>query len=184
MQEQVAQMASRLGSAGGIATTQHIKSEHVKTEAIDLVSSSSDSDSDEDNDATDTSMSLPERKKQAVRSRIDPKGIPSQAHHFVVASAVPLPRRRTTKAVGTAIRTPSYTQSQQQRDVSIRNWHDGMRRQATTERITNEIIESTADNLPQILANMRVTGFGVIKNYKKLANRNAFDMDGISSNEN
>jgi hypothetical protein len=59
-----------------------------------------------------------------------------------------------------------------------------MRRQAASERIANEIIESTAGNLLQILANMRVTGFGVIKNYKKLANRNAFDMDGSSSDEN
>ncbi len=184
MQEQVAAMASRLGPAGGLPTTQHIKSEHVKTEPIDLVSSSSDSDSDEDDDATEKSMSVPERKKLAERPKIDPpKVTPSHANHSGVDSAAPAPRQRTNTK-GTAIRTPSYTQSQQRRDVSIRNWHDGMRRQATKERIKNEILESTADNLPQILANMRVTGFGVIKNFKKLAMKSAFDMDDSSSHEN
>jgi hypothetical protein len=59
-----------------------------------------------------------------------------------------------------------------------------MKRQATVERIRAEIQESSSDNLPQILANMRVTGFGVIKNYKKLANRNAFDQDDGSSDDN
>jgi hypothetical protein len=59
-----------------------------------------------------------------------------------------------------------------------------MKRQATAERIRTEIQESSSDNLPQILANMRVTGFGVIKNYKKLANRNAFDQDDGSSDDN
>ncbi len=44
-----------------------------------------------------------------------------------------------------------------------------MRRQASDEKIQNDIYEATADNLPQVLENMRVLGFGVIKNYKKIA---------------
>ena len=107
MQEQVTQMTSRLGTAGDVATNQHIKSKFVKTEPINLVSSSSDNDSNEDNDETDESISQPERKKQLERPRIDPKGMPSRADNAVLPSAAPAPRQRT-KAMGTAMRTRSY----------------------------------------------------------------------------
>jgi hypothetical protein len=59
-----------------------------------------------------------------------------------------------------------------------------MKRQATPDRILTEIMESTADNLPQILANMRVTGFGVVKNYKRMAKKDTFDLEYDTSDEN
>jgi hypothetical protein len=59
-----------------------------------------------------------------------------------------------------------------------------MKRNATPDRIMTEIMESTADNLPQILANMRVAGFGVVKNYKKMAKSNAFNLEYDNCDDN
>ena len=62
-----------------------------------------------------------------------------------------------------------------------------MRRQASDEKIQNDIYEATADNLPQVLENMRVLGFGLIRNYKKIdfsprvANDDSSEEDGTSS---
>jgi hypothetical protein len=190
MQEKVTAMESRFGAAGGLGSTQHIKAEHIKMEpirvksehaqndTIDLVSSSNDSDSDDFAEANAGTMSVPEPSVTVKRSKMKREMSASETKE---TSAPPARQRTNTK--GTAIKTPSYTQSQQRRDISLRNWSDGMKRQATKERIYNEISESTADNLPQILANMRVTGFGVVKNYKKLKISSTFGMDDSSSDE-
>ncbi len=62
-----------------------------------------------------------------------------------------------------------------------------MRRQASDQRIQDEIYEATADNLPQVLENIRVLGFGLGRNYKKIAissrvaNDDSSEEDGTSS---
>jgi hypothetical protein len=43
-----------------------------------------------------------------------------------------------------------------------------MKRSAKPAKIIEDINEATADNLPQILENMRVLGFGLIRNWKKV----------------
>ena len=77
-------------------------------------------------------------------------------------------QRQGTTTDGTKLRTPSYTKGKQRRDCTLRNWEHGIKRNAKPKRIAEEIEESTADNLPQILANMRTIGFGIIRNYKKV----------------
>jgi hypothetical protein len=60
-----------------------------------------------------------------------------------------------------------YTNTKQRRDTSYKNWEAGMKRNAKPRKIVEDINEATADNLPQILENMRVLGFGLIRNWKK-----------------
>jgi hypothetical protein len=85
------------------------------------------------------------------------------------------PKRKKTKvSVGPSVRTQSaktqahYTHTKQRRDTSFKNWEAGMKRNAKPAKIKADIKEATADNLPQILENMRVLGFGVIRNWKKV----------------
>ncbi len=58
-----------------------------------------------------------------------------------------------------------------------------MNRNAKVEGINKKIAESTADNLPKILENMRVTGFGVIRNFKKITRQTSLAMDVDSSGD-
>jgi hypothetical protein len=58
-----------------------------------------------------------------------------------------------------------------------------MRRNAKDKRINEEIAESTAENLPQILKYMRVSGFGIIRNLKNLTCRTKLLMDVDSSDD-
>ena len=44
-------------------------------------------------------------------------------------------------------------------------------------------MESTAENLPQILKNMRVSGFGIIRNFKKLTHRTKLPLHINSSDD-
>ncbi len=171
LKSQVTKIVSLLGKGRGVVKLEHTTS--TAQEPVELSSSSSGDDSDDENPNSEDESTITV-KREAFGYRDDKS---------LIQSAGPAPRPRT-KSLGKPIRTPSYTQSQQRRDISLRNWDDGMKRQATAERIRAEIQESSTDNLPQILANMRVTGFGVIKNYKKLANRNAFDQDDGSSDDN
>ncbi len=198
MQEKVAEMASFM-SAGGIAVKQEPnmlgtgyvqvkqeqnKYEQVKEEPIDLVSSSSDADFNEyGNEAEESRTRLPALKQPLPPIRAAPKAKFARSNITGVPPPPPVPRSRT-KPTGRSALTLSYTQTQQRRDISVRNWHDGMKRQATPDRILTEIMESTADNLPQILANMRVTGFGVVKNYKRMAKKETFDLEHDTSDEN
>ncbi len=58
-----------------------------------------------------------------------------------------------------------------------------MKRNAKVEGINKEIAESTADNLPKILENMRVTGFWVTRNFKKITRQTSLAMDVDSSGD-
>jgi hypothetical protein len=58
-----------------------------------------------------------------------------------------------------------------------------MRRNAKASKSNEEIAESTAENLPKILENLRMTGFGIISNYKKLTHLTSFPMDVDSSDD-
>ena len=58
-----------------------------------------------------------------------------------------------------------------------------MRRQASDQKIQDDISEATADNLPQVLENMRVLGFGLLRNYNytRVVNDDSSEEDGTSS---
>jgi hypothetical protein len=138
-------------------TSVHVKTEGIASDApIDLVTSSSE-DSSNESSATDGSQppayvgSAKKVSKDLRKSRTED-----------VEGTVRIRTARTT------LRTPSYTKGKQRRDCSRKNWETGIKRNTKETRINEEILEATADNLPQILRNMRVGGFGIIRNYKKL----------------
>jgi hypothetical protein len=81
------------------------------------------------------------------------------------------------------LRTPFYTKGKQRRDNSIKNWEGGMKRNAKFEGVKAEVAQSTADNLPKILENMRVTGFGVIRNFKRVTRQTSLHMESDSSDD-
>jgi hypothetical protein len=58
-----------------------------------------------------------------------------------------------------------------------------MRRQASDQKIQDDISEATADNLPQVLENMRVLGFGLLRNYNytRVVNDDSSEEDDTSS---
>ncbi len=58
-----------------------------------------------------------------------------------------------------------------------------MRRQASDQKIQDEINEATADNLPQVLENMRHLGFGLVRNFKKIAIAPGVPLDDSSVEE-
>jgi hypothetical protein len=57
-------------------------------------------------------------------------------------------QRHRKKTVGQRVRRPYYTKSKQRRDISYKNRAAGMRRQASDQKIQDDINEATADNLP------------------------------------
>ena len=164
----VSDLSSRWGApSGGLKreypTYVHVKAEGNASEApIDLVTSSSE-DSQDEKVCSDTGRTEAVGKNT---TRLDRSA-----------------QRQGTKTARTELRTPSYTKGKQRRDCALRNWASGMRRNAKPERITEEIAESTAENLPQVLANMRVTGFGIIRNFKKITHRTALPMHLDSSDD-
>jgi hypothetical protein len=58
-----------------------------------------------------------------------------------------------------------------------------MHRNAKPTKILEDINEATADNLPQILENMRVSGFGLIRNFKKIRTSPVVPNDDTSSED-
>ena len=140
-------------------TSVHVKTEGIASDApIDLVTSSSE-DSSNESSATDGSQppayvgSAKKVSKDLRKSRTED-----------VEGTVRIRTARTT------LRTPSYTKGKQRRDCSRKNWETGIKRNTKETRINEEILEATADNLPQILRNMRVGGFGITKNCSESAN--------------
>jgi hypothetical protein len=95
----------------------------------------------------------------------------------------PAKQRNRSKSGGRPQRRSHYTKNKQRRDTSFKNWDCGMKRQATATKIQDDINEATADNLPQILENMRALGFGLIRNYKKIAISPGVPIDDSSSDE-
>ncbi len=149
-------MSRSAGPSGGIKPEHPsyvgVKAEGNVSEApIDLVSSSSEESQDE--------KVVPETGRTETLGRNTTR-LDSSA------------QRQGTKTARTELRTPSYTKGKQRRDCTLRNWEHGIRRNAKPQRIAEEIGESTAENLPQVLANLRVSGFGIIRNYKKITPSN------------
>jgi hypothetical protein len=83
----------------------------------------------------------------------------------------------------TTLRTPSYTKGKQRRECSRKNWETGIKRNTREQRINEEIAEATAENLTQILKNMRSCGFGIIRNWKKLRRVTKLPLNYESSDE-
>jgi hypothetical protein len=177
LQRQVPNLTRQYAPPTRAIKAEYPTSGHVKTEAnatdglIDLVSSSSE-DTSEDGSGTDTSRPPPfghftsTIPNALLHSRVEEREVP-----------VRIKTQRTT------LRTPSYTKGKQRRDCSSKNWQSGVRRNASEKRINEDIMESTAENLPQILKNMRVSGFGIIRNFKKLTHRTKLPLHVNSSDD-
>ncbi len=135
-------------------TSIHVKREGNASEAsIDLVTSDSE-DSPDEGSGSDTS-----RPPALVRSATT---IPKDPRQSRMEDPEGFVRIRTAR---TTLRTPSYTKGKQRRECSRKNWETGIKRNTQEKRINEEIAEATAENLTQILKNMRSCGFGIIRNW-------------------
>jgi hypothetical protein len=153
-------------------TSVHVKAEPNAFDAtIDLVTSS-------DEDVPDNESSIDTSQK---RTMVASAGLHDKERREARLEEKSMHARH--KEARSSLRTPSYTKGKQRRDCSFRNWENGMKRNAKVEGINKEIAEATAENLPKILENMRVTGFGVIRNYKKITRPTSLAMDVDSSGD-
>jgi len=139
-----------------------VKAEDTSEAPIDLVTSSSEESQDE---------------------KFVPETVRTETLGWSTSRLDRSAQRQGTTTDGTKLRTPSYTKGKQRRDCTLRNWEHGIKRNSKPKRIAEEIEESTAENLPQILANMRTIGFGIIRNYKKIRHRTALPMHVESSDD-
>jgi hypothetical protein len=172
LKKQMSDLTSRMAVPSGFIKYEHSTDVHVKAEVnamTDLVSSSEE-ESPDDGSGTDTlhnkELSGTPHNKELRESQLENKAV-----------------RVRIRTARTTLRTPSYTKGKQRRDCSLKNWEYGMKRNAKVERINEEIAEATAENLPKILEFMRVSGFGIIRNFKKLIHRTALPMDVDSSDD-
>jgi hypothetical protein len=65
------------------------------------------------------------------------------------------------------------------RGSALRYWQDAKTRNCTPHRIYDDILEATADNMPEVLDKMYKLGFAVIRDYNKL--RDSSDMSSTYS---
>ena len=177
MQKQMFHLSTRMIAPSGFVKSEHpsniyVKAERTSSEApIDLVNSSED-EYQSSGSGSETSR-LPEKRSSATTR--DKKRKEYRRGDEEVRG-----RKRNPK---TKRRTPSYTRGKQRRDCSFRNWEKGINRRAKVEQINEEIADSTAENLPEILAHMRVSGFAIIPNFKKLTQKPKFPMRIGSSDD-
>ena len=94
------------------------------------------------------------------------------------------PPRRRKNSLGKRVRTPAYTQSKQRRDLTARNWKMGVRRNCTSTRIEKEIAEATVPSLAMVPETLRVLGFAIIRNFKKVSSDDVNALYDSGSDEN
>ncbi len=58
------------------------------------------------------------------------------------------------------------------RDGALRNWQEAKSRNCTPNKIYEDILEATADNMPQVLKNLRKLGYAVIRDFNQLRDPN------------
>jgi hypothetical protein len=93
-------------------------------------------------------------------------------------------KRPRTKSSKQPIRTPRYTQAQQKRELSKKNWLSGVSRHSTSKRIETDIAAATVPSMSMVPATLRVLGFAIIRNFKKVQNDNLNALYDSGSDDN
>jgi hypothetical protein len=165
---------------GPVLDTQHRKQSHTtKSEILDISENTSDEEGHSGEVTSKRSAGATEHGGKR-RSSLENATESNEGS----ASDTPEAKRRRKKATGKRVKTPRYIQSKQRRDLTQKNWEAGLRRNATPQRIETEISEATVPSLAMVPETLRVLGFAIIHNYKKVTSDDVNTLYDSGSEEN
>ena len=141
-----------------------IKKEHVEPEIVDISLNTSDEETQNDSGRIRTStlkiegVENPNSSGDNSTSGDESDDAPKKESK---------PRRK--KLAGKRLKTTPYTQSKTRRDLTQKNWKDGIARNCVPAKIEADIAEATVPSLALVPAMMSRLGFAIIRNFKKVS---------------